>query len=126
MEIPRLTVQEVTERVARGERIAFVDARSPKAYGSATQHIPGSVRVPPGDVDRHAAVVSRQAAAVVAYCTRPSEASSARVALRLRQLGVPRAFALTGGFDAWRGAGLPVEPLRRPETEPNTSDHQIL
>lgn len=102
-----------------------VDARSAKAYGAATEHIPGSVRVPPDDVDRHAGEVPRQATAV-AYCTGPSEASSARVALKLRQLGAPRAFALTGGFDAWRGAGLPIEPLRRPEAEKNTSAHQIM
>jgi rhodanese-related sulfurtransferase len=31
------------------------------------------------------------------------------VALRLRELGFPETYALTGGFEAWRAAGNPVE-----------------
>lgn len=68
MEIPRITPQEVADRVRRGEAIAFVDARSVKAHESATQQIPGSVRVPPGEVDARVASVPR-GATVVAYCT---------------------------------------------------------
>jgi rhodanese-related sulfurtransferase len=33
------------------------------------------------------------------------------VALRLRELGYRDAFALQGGYDAWKSAGNPVEPL---------------
>jgi rhodanese-related sulfurtransferase len=32
------------------------------------------------------------------------------VARELRRKGWPRARALVGGFDAWREAGLPLEP----------------
>jgi hypothetical protein len=32
------------------------------------------------------------------------------VALELRRKGWARARALVGGFDAWRAAGLPLEP----------------
>jgi 3-mercaptopyruvate sulfurtransferase SseA len=38
------------------------------------------------------------------------EATSARVARELRRAGWPKARALVGGWQAWRGEGLPVEP----------------
>jgi rhodanese-related sulfurtransferase len=34
------------------------------------------------------------------------------VALRLRQRGLERVRPLAGGFDAWKGAGYPVEMRR--------------
>jgi 3-mercaptopyruvate sulfurtransferase SseA len=37
------------------------------------------------------------------------EATSARVARRLRAAGWPKARALVGGWRAWRDAGLPVK-----------------
>lgn len=68
MEIPRLTVEEVGARLARGERIAFVDARSADAYATATEQLPGSSRIPPdAEVAQHAARLSR--GPIVAYCT---------------------------------------------------------
>lgn len=68
MEIPRVTVEEVGARLARGERIAFVDARSAKAYATATEQLPGSIRIPPdADVAQHVARLPR--GPVVAYCT---------------------------------------------------------
>jgi 3-mercaptopyruvate sulfurtransferase SseA len=33
------------------------------------------------------------------------------VALTLRQAGWPMARALVGGWDAWKAAGRPVEPI---------------
>jgi 3-mercaptopyruvate sulfurtransferase SseA len=48
------------------------------------------------------------------------------VALRLRELGFHDAYALTGGFDAWK-AGHPVEPLRRADAPAeNAAAHQPL
>jgi rhodanese-related sulfurtransferase len=68
MEVTRITVDEVRERLARGEPLAIVDARSAEAWGQAETQIPGSIRVPPDDVAGHAAAVPRDRA-VVAYCT---------------------------------------------------------
>ena len=49
------------------------------------------------------------------------------MALRLRELGFEEAYALTGGFDAWKEAGHPVEPLRRPDAPAeNAVAHQPL
>jgi rhodanese-related sulfurtransferase len=68
MEITRITVDEVRERLARGERLTIVDARSAEAWAKAQTQIPGSVRVPPDDVAAHAEHVPRDRA-VVTYCT---------------------------------------------------------
>ncbi len=69
MEIPRISISEVAGRVANGEPVAFVDARSAKAYGTATEQLPGSTRIPPdADARPYAAAIPRDAV-VVAYCT---------------------------------------------------------
>jgi rhodanese-related sulfurtransferase len=68
MEVTRITVDEVRERLARGEPLAIVDARSAEAWDKAETQIPGSIRVPPDDVAGYASAVPRDRA-VVAYCT---------------------------------------------------------
>lgn len=68
MEVTRITVDEVRERLARGEPLAIVDARSAESWGKAQTQIPGSIRVPPDDVADHADDVPRDRA-VVTYCT---------------------------------------------------------
>ncbi len=47
------------------------------------------------------------------------------MALQLRDIGF-RAFALTGGFDAWKAEGLPLEPLRRGDPAENAVLHQPM
>ncbi|HEX7623147.1 MAG TPA: hypothetical protein VF400_06210 [Anaeromyxobacteraceae bacterium] len=69
MEIPRISISEVAERVADGERVAFVDARSATAYGMATEQLPGSTRIPPDAEVRPLAASLPHEALVVAYCT---------------------------------------------------------
>jgi rhodanese-related sulfurtransferase len=44
--------------------------------------------------------------------------SSSLAAASLHDLGLHRATDVAGGFDAWRGAGLPVEPYG-PDVEPD-------
>lgn len=69
MEIPRVTVQDVAARFARGERITFVDARSANAYQAATEQLPGSVRIPPDADVTHLASRLPHDGTIVAYCT---------------------------------------------------------
>jgi rhodanese-related sulfurtransferase len=47
--------------------------------------------------------------------------ASSLAARTLQDLGIERATDLDGGFQAWRDAGLPVEPLRH-EGEPRQAD----
>ena len=45
---------------------------------------------------------------VVLFCTCPSEATSAKMALAIRKLGVYRVRPLLGGFDEWKRLGYPL------------------
>lgn len=48
------------------------------------------------------------------------------MALQLRQLGLPKAFALDGGFDAWKDAGLPLEALATRGARLSRDAHQPM
>ena len=64
----RISVDEVRTRMERGEDVTFLDARNPKAWGEATTKLPGAIRVPADEVEKHIADVRRDHL-VVTYCT---------------------------------------------------------
>jgi hypothetical protein len=68
MDIARITVDELNERTDRGEKVALVDARSTPAWGQAGTKLPGAIRVPPDEIEKHIADVGRDRL-VVTYCT---------------------------------------------------------
>lgn len=68
MEATRITVDEVSERLNRGEQFAFVDTRNPTAWGEADQKLPGAIRVPAEEVDQHVNEIPHDRA-VITYCT---------------------------------------------------------
>lgn len=67
-EVARVTAQEVRERLARGEPLAIVDARSADSWSKSDTQAAGSIRVPPDEAAQRAAAVP-QDRAVIAYCT---------------------------------------------------------
>jgi len=68
MEATRVTVDEVRERMERGEPFAFVDTRNPQAWAEADTKLPGAVRVPADEVEQHLQEIPRDRA-VITYCT---------------------------------------------------------
>lgn len=68
MAVSKITAQEVDERMNRGEAIQFVDTRAPKVWNEADTKLPGAVRVPPNEPEKHIANVGRDRL-VVTYCT---------------------------------------------------------
>ena len=68
MEATRVTVDEIRERMNRGEDVYFVDARNPQAWAAADTKLPGAVRVPADAVEQHLADMPRDRM-IVAYCT---------------------------------------------------------
>ena len=109
MEATRVTVDEVKERMERGEQFAFVDTRNPKAWSEAETKLPGAIRVPAEGTEEHISEIPRDRA-VITYCTCPYEASSARVAQELIGHGFKNVHPLFGGVEAWEKAGLAVDP----------------
>jgi rhodanese-related sulfurtransferase len=68
MEPTRVTVDEVKERMDRGEPLAFVDTRNPQAWGEAETKLPGAIRVPADEVEQHLDGIPHDRA-VITYCT---------------------------------------------------------
>jgi rhodanese-related sulfurtransferase len=68
METTRVTVDELRERMNRGEQLFFVDTRNPTAWGEAETKLPGAARVPADEVDKHLSDIPRDRT-VITYCT---------------------------------------------------------
>jgi sodium/hydrogen antiporter len=67
-ETPRVTVQELAQRLASEDPPILLDVRSRSSYDSSTTEIPGSIRVLPDEVIEWAAGKPHDRL-VVAYCT---------------------------------------------------------
>jgi rhodanese-related sulfurtransferase len=68
MEVTRVTVDELKERMDRGEQFAFVDTRNPTAWGQANKKLPGAIRVPADEVEKHFEEIPTDRT-VITYCT---------------------------------------------------------
>jgi membrane protein DedA with SNARE-associated domain/rhodanese-related sulfurtransferase len=96
-DIPRMGIDEWAERTARGDAVVLVDVRP-----QADDRIPGARVHDP----RHAldALVDGLPSdrGIVVYCACPNEISAAILVERLHAAGFHDAWALRGGYDAWR------------------------
>lgn len=68
MEATRVTVDEIKERMERGELFTFVDTRNPKAWSEANAKLPGAIRVPADEVEQHLQEIPKERT-VITYCT---------------------------------------------------------
>lgn len=68
MEATRVTVDEVQERMERGEAFTFIDTRNPTAWGEATTKLPRAIRVPADEVEQHLNEIPHDRTAIT-YCT---------------------------------------------------------
>jgi rhodanese-related sulfurtransferase len=68
MEATRVTVDEVKERMDRGEEFTFVDTRNPKAWEEGTTKLPGAIRVPAEAVKERLDEIPHDRT-VITYCT---------------------------------------------------------
>ena len=68
MEVTRVTVDEVKERMNRGEVFTFIDTRNPKAWAEADTKLPDAIRIPADEVEQHLDQIPRDRT-VITYCT---------------------------------------------------------
>ena len=68
METTRVTIDEIKERMDRGEQFTFVDSRNPQAWAEAENKLPGAIRVPADEVEEHLAEIPHDRT-VITYCT---------------------------------------------------------
>ena len=66
--LPALTVADVNALIERGEPLAFIDSRNPIAWGSSKVKLPGALRIPIDEVERHLPTLPRDRRLIV-YCT---------------------------------------------------------
>ncbi|HTM23790.1 MAG TPA: hypothetical protein VL225_01275 [Vicinamibacterales bacterium] len=68
MEPNRISPQDAKRRLDAGEPITFLDSRAPDAWKHSDRQIPGSIRVPPDEVQPHLHEIPRDGL-LVSYCT---------------------------------------------------------
>jgi rhodanese-related sulfurtransferase len=108
----RITIGELEQLLRDGdEPVLLLDARSQRSYLDSDLQAVSAVRIDPERSvrDLRAQNVS-PGTIIVAFCACPNDKTSVHVAGELREAGWPRAYALTGGWQAWIDSGGPTEP----------------
>ncbi|MBT9331018.1 DedA family protein/thiosulfate sulfurtransferase GlpE [Paracidobacterium acidisoli] len=111
----RLEPQDLKGMLDHGREVFIVDLRHPLDYLPDPRTLPGAMQLTPDKLVEHSGEIPRDRD-VVLFCTCPSEATAAKMALALRKMGIYRVRPLRGGFDEWKRLGyplvdIPTEPL---------------
>ncbi len=122
----RIEPQELKAMMDRGENLYIVDLRHPLDLLPDPRILPGAVRLLPNELIARNAEIPRDRD-IVLYCTCPSEATSAKIALTMRRFGVERIRPLRGGYDSWKQAGYPLVEILEPIVQaPSSSMSSLL
>jgi len=108
LRVSRMTVAELKNALDRGERPFIVDLRHALEFVVDPRTVPTAVRISPDELPARNAEIPRDRE-VVLYCTCPSEATSAKVAMDLKKIGIIRVRPLAGGLKAWQDEGYPLD-----------------
>ncbi len=63
-----ISAADAKQMLDRGERVTFVDARNPMAWGEATHKLPNAIRIPVDAVNDHISELPADGT-LVTYCT---------------------------------------------------------
>ncbi|HXJ80954.1 MAG TPA: trypsin-like peptidase domain-containing protein [Candidatus Methylomirabilis sp.] len=106
----RIRPAEVIRLMEEGKQPILLDTRITDAYETLPLKIKDAVRLAPEELDSGISGLELDVnRPVIAYCTTPDEATSAKTAQKLRKLGFKDVRILKGGLGAWTNAGLPIE-----------------
>jgi membrane protein DedA with SNARE-associated domain/rhodanese-related sulfurtransferase len=108
----RITPEQLRDLLKTCDSVSIIDLRHPAEVQREGSKIANALVVRPEDLRLRAHEIPRERE-VILYCTCPNESTSARLALQLKKLGIPRVRPLAGGFEAWRDLGFPTEPVER-------------
>ena len=108
LRIARITVGELRKLIEGDNKPIVVDVRSSVVRDQDLRFIPGALVMDFAEVEKNLErlPIERE---IIFYCSCPNEASAARVAKQLMDLGYTRVRPLLGGLDAWIAAGYAVE-----------------
>jgi rhodanese-related sulfurtransferase len=108
--VPRITKEELKQRLESASPPVLVDARLKYPYEHSTVRLPGAIRF---SAQGPAPALPRDSDIVV-YDSDPNELAGSRVAAMLIRQGY-RAVALKGGISEWLTANLPTEVKDAPK-----------
>jgi membrane protein DedA with SNARE-associated domain/rhodanese-related sulfurtransferase len=116
LRVSRISVDEVKAALDRGERPFIVDLRHMLEFVVDPRTVPTAVRISPDELAVRNAEIPRDRD-IVLYCTCPSEATSAKVAMDLKRIGITKVRPLQGGLKAWQDQGYPMDDFFPTEVE---------
>ena len=100
--VPRITVRQLTDKIAAGEVPVILDLR-PLAARQEEPGIPGAIPLTLDELATRQHELPRDHD-VILYCACPADASSVEGTRRLKKLGFTRVWPLAGGLGAWTAA----------------------
>ena len=108
----RLEPTELKRMMDDGEAVFIVDLRHPLDYLPDPRTLPGALSLTPDKLMEHSERIPRDQE-IVLFCTCPSEATAARMALALRKMGIRQVRPLRGGYDEWKKLGYPLVEIQQ-------------
>jgi rhodanese-related sulfurtransferase len=103
--IKECTVEQVADRLERGERFYFIDVREDSEF--AVDHAAGAVHLGRGVLERDVEkLIPDKGADIVLYCG--GGYRSALAAESLEKMGYRKVCSMAGGIRAWRALGCPM------------------
>jgi len=109
----RLEPSDLKHMIDAGQPVFIVDLRHPLDYLPDPRTIPGALSLTPDKLVEQSERIPRDQE-VVLFCTCPSEATAAKMTLRLRNMGIQRVRPLRGGYDEWKKLGYPLVDIVAP------------
>jgi len=103
----RLEPTELKRMIDSCEPVFIVDLRHPLDYLPDPRTLPGALSMTPDKLVEQSARIPRDQE-IVLFCTCPSEATAAKMALQLRSMGINRVRPLRGGYEEWKKLGYPL------------------
>jgi membrane protein DedA with SNARE-associated domain/rhodanese-related sulfurtransferase len=107
LRMSRIEPSELKQLMDEGQTVFIVDLRHPLDYLPDPRTLPGALSLTPDKLVEQADRIPHDCE-IVLFCTCPSEATAAKMALRLRSMGIHRVRPLRGGFEEWKKLGYPL------------------
>ena len=102
--VPEVSVEDVRSQVDKGDGVTVLDVREKEEYRDG--HLAGAISLPRGFLEmRVEETVPDKQAQIIAYCAGGTRSLIA--ARTLKEMGYTNVVSMTGGFTAWKNAGMP-------------------
>lgn len=102
--VPEVSVQDVRGRLDKSDNATVLDVREKEEYRDG--HLQGAISLPRGFLEmRVEETIPDKTSPIIAYCAGGTRSLIA--ARTLKEMGYTNVVSMTGGFTAWKNAGMP-------------------